>query len=146
MTVFYEDGIEPKDRIADISIAALDSMVTSKIGGIKYRFISLDAKEMGNFSDGEVQYLLTYFKKYNDKVICASLIDLVRIGLGTPLTKDLRGGVLLSIDDVVEMTNESVVLKVTHYRSGMGAEGYICRLIYKDGKWIVNELELKYMA
>ena len=144
--MFYVYGIKPKDRIADISIAALDSMVASKLGDKKYRFVSLDTKEIGNLSNGEVQYLLTYFKKYSDKVICASLIDLVRIGLCTPLKKDLRGGILLSIDDVVEMTNESVVLKISSHESGLGAEGYICKLIYKDGKWKVDTLELKYMA
>lgn len=75
VTAFYDDGIEPKDRIADISIAALDSMLTSKLGDKQYRFVALDVKEIGNLSDGEVQYLLTYFRKYSDKVICASLID-----------------------------------------------------------------------
>jgi hypothetical protein len=146
VTVFYEEIIEPKDRIADISITALSSMVTSKLGERQYRFIALDANKMGNFSDREVQYLLTYFKAYSDKVICASLKDLVRIGLCTPRIKDLRGGVLLSIDDVIEMTNERVILKVTHYQSGMGAESYLCTLSYKNSKWRVDALDLKYIA
>jgi hypothetical protein len=146
ITVFYEDGTEPKDKIADISIAALDSMVASRLGDKQYRFVSLDMRELGDLSDGEVQYLLTYFTKYSDRVILASLENLMRIGLCTPLTKDLHGGILLSIDGVIEMTDESVIMKISAHESGLGAAGYICKLIYKDGKWQVDELELKYMA
>lgn len=146
VTVFYGDTIEPKDRIADISIAALDSMLASKLEDKKYRFVSLDTKKMGDFSDGEIQMLLIYFKKYSDKVICASLKDLVRMGLCTPIKKDLRGGILLSIDEVIEMTNERVVLKVSSHESGLGGEGYICKLVYKDGKWRVDTMELKHIA
>ena len=146
VTVFYQEGIESKDRIADISIAALNSIIASRLGEQQYRFVSLDVKKIDNFSDGEVQYLLTSFKKYSDKVICASLKDLMKIGLCTPLKKDLHGGILLVIDDIVEMTKESVVLKISAHESGMGAAGYICKLKYKDDKWEVVELEPTFMA
>jgi hypothetical protein len=145
VTVFYEEETEPKDKLADISIAALDSVVSARFTDKQYRFVSLDAEKIGDFSDDEVQYLLTYFKKYSDKVFCATMKELSRIGLCTP-QKDLRGGILLSINEVIELTNESAVLEVSYHLAGLGAGGYICKLKYENGRWEVTELEPKYIA
>jgi hypothetical protein len=70
----------------------------------------------------------------------------MRIVLCTPFKKNLHGGLLLAMNDIVEMTNESVVLKISAHESGMGAAGYIYKLKYKDGIWVVGELEPTYMA
>jgi hypothetical protein len=148
----YVGEFEPKEKIADISIAALDSMfsvdslVSAKEHYKRFKYVAIDAKKMPDISDKEVQYILSYFKEYNNKTICASREDLKKLGLCTLRTKDLRGGILLSIDEVMELTNDKAVLKIFWHESGLGAAGYICTLVYKDDKWQVESLVLKYMA
>jgi hypothetical protein len=148
----YIGEFEPKEKIADIAIAALhsilayDPMVPVNERYKAYKYIAINAKLMPNISHKEVQYILTYFKGYNDKAIYASIKDLKRLGLCTPRTKDLRGGILLSIDEIVEITNEKAVLEISYHISGMGAGGYICTLVYKDNQWQVESLDSTYIA
>jgi hypothetical protein len=152
ISVMYIGEIEPKEKIADISIAALysivplDSMPPSMNSHKTYKYVALDTKNMPDISDKEVQYILTYFKGYNDKTIYASIEELKRLGLCTPLRKDLRGGILLAIDEVIEITNEKAILEVSYHVSGLGAGGYICTLAYKDNRWQVESLDPTYIA
>ena len=149
VSVMYVGEYEPKDMIADISIAALDSIISQRIspkGEIykSYKYVAIDAKLMPNISDKEVQYILTYFKGYNDKVIYASIEELKRLGLFSRLRKHLRGGILLSINEIIEITNEKAVLMVFNYEHGGG--GYLCTLVYKNNKWQVESLFPKYIS
>ena len=152
VSTMYEGEFEPKEKVADISIAALhsivalDSMVPFKEKYKAFKYVAIDAKKMPFISDMEIQYILTYFKGYNDKPIYSSIKDLKSLGLCTPLTKDLRGGILLSIDEVIEITNEKAVLKVSYHVSGLGGGGYICNLVYKDNRWQVESLDPTYIA
>lgn len=152
ISAMYIGEFEPMEKIADISIAALhsivplDSMTPSKESYKTYKYIAIDAKKMPDISDEEVQYILTYFKGYNDKSIYASIKELKRLGLCTPLRKDLRGGILLAIDEVIEITNEKAVLEVSYHISGLGGGGYICTLVYKDNRWQVESLDPTYIA
>jgi hypothetical protein len=152
ITDIYASESEPKKKIADISIAALysivplDSMPPSMNSHKTYKYVALDAKKMPDISDKEVQYILTYFKGYNDKTIFASIEELKRLGLCTPFRKDLRGGILLAIDEVIEITNEKAILEVSYHVSGLGAGGFICTLAYKDNRWQVESLDPTYIA
>ena len=58
----------------------------------------------------------------------------------------MRGGILLSISEVKEITNERAVLNISYHESGMGGGGYICTLVYKDNKWQVDTLDMKYIV
>lgn len=147
----YVGEFEPKDKIADIYIAALDSIMSERIspkGEIykTFKYVAIDTKLMPNISDKEVQYMLTYFKSYNDTPIYASIEELKGFGLFSPLTKNLREGLLLSIREVIEITNEKAVLMVFYYESGSSGGGDICTLVYKDNRWQVESLELKYIS
>lgn len=149
VSVMYVGEFEPKDKIADISIAALDSIISERIspkGEIykTYKYVAINAKLMPNISNKEVQYILTYFKGYNDKVIYASIEDLEKLGLFSQFRKHLRGGILLSINEIIEITNEKAVLMVFNYEHGGG--GYLCTLVYKDNKWQVESLVQKYIS
>lgn len=142
----YPEELEPKERIAEISIAALESMGDFKAKYKGYEFLAIDASKMPNISDADIQQIIKHFKAYHDKPIHASLKELKSLGLCTLRTKTLRRGILLSIDDVIEITNEKAVLKISDYASSMGASGYICTLVYEDNQWQLKSLELKFIA
>lgn len=144
VTNLYNERIEPKAKFGEIAKVALGSMISMEDKHIKY--IAIDTKRFESISRKEVQYLVNHFKQYNNKVIYASMQDLKRMGLFNSFRKHLNGGVLLAIDKVEEVTNESAVLEVSYYFSGLGAAGYRCMLIYKDGGWQVKSMEMRYIA
>lgn len=143
VNIVYKEDTKPEAMLAEISKVALDSMIKLEDSDLKY--IAIDTKAIG-MSLKEQQSVLNHFRRYNDKVIHASMKDLKNLGLYNFIKMSLNEGVLLSIDDVIDITEEKAVLKVSYYYSGMGAGGYICTLIYKDSKWQIKSMNLEYIA
>lgn len=142
-------NVEPEDRLGEIAAASLDSIVSeTAYKGIHYKdikYIAIDAEAFHELSKADKQYLINYFKKYNDKVIYASLGDLKKLLLYNPITKSCNGGILLSVDNIVELSKDKAVLKISYHVNKYDGSGYNCTLAYKDNRWQVQSIELKYL-
>ena len=76
--------------------------------------------QMRSLSPNEKQALLDFLRKYNDNVIEANFEELKEQGHFNEETMTLDG-ILISIDDIEKIKEDKIVLRITKYRSALGA-------------------------
>lgn len=106
-------NVEPEDRLGEMAAASLDSIFISKIDKEAFyknlKYIAIDAEAFHELSKADKQYLISYFKKYNDKVIYASRADLKKLLLYNPVNKSFNGGMLITVSKVLELSKDKAV-------------------------------------
>lgn len=142
-------NVEPKDRLGEIASAALDTIFTNKIDSLvfskDFKYIAIDAEVFHELSNTDKQYLVNFFKKYNKKIIYTSKNGLKKLLLYNPITNSCNGGVLLTVDNIIELKDDQAVLQISYYVDKYDGAGYNCSLAYKDGRWEVQSTELRYI-
>lgn len=141
-------NVEPEDKLGEIAGVALDSIsnnMTNTVSLRDFKYIAIDAEVFHKLSKTDRQYLINYFKKYNNKIIYTSRSDLRKLLLYNPITKSCNGGVLLSVDNIVELNADKAVLQISYYVDKYEGAGYNCTLAYKNNKWEVESIDLRYI-
>lgn len=87
--------------------------------------------------ESEKETLLRYCKKYNSEIKDYSFQELKDNGFFDE-EKMMLDGILISIDRVEKITENSAIIKVRKYRSGLGAIYPEYKLTYKNGIWNIE--------
>lgn len=142
-------NVEPEDKLGEIAAASLDSIFTSQMdkssSNDEFKYIAIDAEAFHELSNSDKQYLINYFNKYNDKVIYASKDNLKKLFLYNPLSKSYKGGVLLSVNEIIELSKDRAVLQVFYHVNKYEGAGYKCTLSYLNDRWEVQSVEMNYL-
>lgn len=131
--------VEPEDKLGEIAAVSLDSIFANKFNNKniykKSEYIAIDADALPELSKADKQYLISYFKRFNNKTIYATKEDLKKVLLMNPINNSCNGGMLLSIDKIVELKKDKAVLKVSYYINKFDAGRYDCTLTFNNDKW-----------
>lgn len=139
-------NVDIRGSARDEYIAALDSFMPldeGLNGGMKY--IAVDGSTLEHLSGSDRKEVLRYFEKYGVKVMDASLEKLKEMGLFNEKSLSLDG-ILLSIKKVDINSRDKIIIEGSKYRSGLGAIGVKCALVYKDGKWQVENAGITWIS
>ena len=140
------NGIEPKEHLGEIYTVALDSIMEEDQGlNHDMAFIAIDMSN-NDIDESSKKNILNYFEEtYKVEVMDATFEQLKEMGLYNPDTTALDG-VLLEVTKVEFKSNNTVLLEVSKFRSGLGAIGVEVKAHYKDNKWQTEEVNLKWIS
>lgn len=114
----------------------VDSFVLPKEkgkGDIQGKYLGLE--------DSQKNTLLRYCKKYNKEVKGYSMQELKENGLFDDKNVKIDG-ILIYIESVDKITENSAIMTVGKYRSGLGAIFPKYKLTYKNGEWKIETLSM----
>lgn len=141
-----EKAINPKDRLEDVYNAALDSFMNLDQGlNSDMKYIAIDTKSLKGINEENKKAIIEHFKKYNVEVMDASIDDLKEKGLFNKETLSLQG-ILLSVSKFEKKSDAKIIIEGSKYRSGLGAIGVKCTVVYKDGLWKVESSDIRWIS
>lgn len=134
---------EKTPNMAEAYTTVIDKLYTEDSGlngDIKY--LAIDTSLMTNLADETKAELLKQLGSYGFIVLDMSFEELQKQGY----IKDLyfKEGILFRIEDE-PIKNNSITMKASKWRSGLGAIGHNNLTInFKDGKWEITELGVSW--
>ena len=138
--------IESKEHLGEIYTVALNSIMEEDQGlNRDMAFIAIDMSN-NDIDESSKENILNYFEEtYKVEVMDATFEQLKEMGLYNPDTTALDG-VLLEITKVEFQSNNTILLEVSKFRSGLGAIGVEVKVHYKENKWQTVEVNLKWIS
>lgn len=110
--------------------------------GIKY--IAVDTSLIKNLSDEQKSILLKEVEDYGHIVLNMSFEELEEEGYIEDLY--FEEGILFKIEDI-SMSNNSITMNVSKWRSGLGAIGYNELTVkYTNGEWVVTKIGSSWIS
>lgn len=138
--------IESKEHLDEIYTVALNSIMEEDQGlNRDMAFIAIDMSN-NDIDESSKENILNYFEEtYKVEVMDATFEQLKEMGLYNPDTTALDG-VLLEITKVEFQSNNTILLEVSKFRSGLGAIGVEVKVHYKENKWQTVEVNLQWIS
>lgn len=101
------------------------------------KYLAVDTSTMKNLTDETKAELLKTLENYGLTVLDMSFEELKKQGYIEDLY--FKEGILFKIEDEI-MKNNSIIMNVSKWRSGLGAIGYDNLVIkYKNGEWKITK-------
>ncbi|MFC4411588.1 hypothetical protein ACFOZY_14265 [Chungangia koreensis] len=138
---------EPQDRLGEIYSAALDSIMEMDEGlNGEMEYIAIDMSNFDGIDEQNKKVIFSYFEeKYNVEVMDTTLDQLKEKGLFHTDTMSLDG-VLLRIDKLVVLSNNTVPFEGSKFRSALGGVGVEGIVKYEENKWKAKEVKMMWIS
>lgn len=108
------------------------------------KYLALDTSLMVNLSNEGKDELLNQLKDYGHEILDMSFEELEKQGYIQDVY--FKEGVLFRIEDK-EIKNNSITMKASKWRSGLGAIGYNeVTIKYNNGEWEITELNGSWIS
>ena len=128
-----------------IYILALDSLISIDEGlNSDIKYIAIDIDTLEGAAQEDINYIMTYFEKYGVEVIAESFVTLREKGMVKE--GNYIEGLLLRVDKIDKITKKKAVMEVSKFRSGLGAIGVRCKLIYSKGTWELKNADMMWIS
>ncbi|EOR26359.1 hypothetical protein A500_08291 [Clostridium sartagoforme AAU1] len=140
-------------RIIDAFILAYDAMYTYDIihykNGYTKDYIILDM-ESADFSEttyDDRQKMINHFKRYNKKILNASIFKLKEIGLADEMTQiAINGDILMFTCVRPDENSNGIIISGMKYHGPISAYIYEMKLDVIDNEWKLIEIKEKGVA
>jgi hypothetical protein len=142
--IFNKEEENKSYSLAKLYCIALDSFIPVDKGlnrDMEYIAIDIETLEITDLK--AKNYIKEYFSKYNVPVIFESFESLKAKGKVGELNS--LEGILLSIKNK-KISEKKAIIEGSKFRSGIGAIGMHCKLVYKDGKWELTESRMSWIS
>lgn len=128
-----DSGLNSGAQYISLDIDSFVAPIERGKGNIQSKYLGLE--------ESEKETLLRYCKKYNSEVKDYSMQELKDNGLFNE-EKMYIDGILISIGRVDKITEDTAIIRVMKYRSGLGAIYPEYKLTYKNGVWNIEVLSI----
>lgn len=128
-----DEALNNEAQYISLDVDSFVSPVERGKGDVQTKYLGLE--------ENEKQTLLRYCKKYNSNIKDYSMKELQENGLFDE-EKLKIDGILIFVSSVENITQNSAVITVGKYRSGLGAIFPKYKLTYKDGTWNIEVLSM----
>jgi hypothetical protein len=140
-------GVDPQEHLAEIYIAALDSMIKlDEALNHEMKYIAIDMSTFKDVDASAKEQIAVYFKeKYKVEVMDATFDQLKEKGLFNQDTLSLAG-ILLRIEEADFVSSKEVLFEGSKYKSGLGAIGVKSIVHFKDEQWGIKESKMTWIS
>ena len=137
-----EEENEKRTNLYKYSIKLIISNVSEYLDDKEY--IAIQSKEFVDLNEVQIQEIFTYISDlYNIAIIDGNYDDLIELGI-----EDGNGeqkGIFIQIPHI-EMQVDSAEVHIGATYASLGAEGYKINVIFREGKWLLLNMELLWEA
>lgn len=124
---------------------ALDSLISIDEGlNSDMKYIAIDTDTLEGATQEDVKSIMAYFEQYGVEVIAQSFVTLREKGMVKE--GNYIEGLLLRVDKIDKITKKKAVIEVSKFRSGLGAIGVRCKLIYSKGTWELKSADMMWIS
>lgn len=139
------------EQLTQIYFIAFDSFISDYkyIKDVDYIALEMKSDFSTSFSEEDKDMIIKYFEKYNKNVVNESLDSLIDKGIADKYGSLKSGeiqGILSVIQDVKIISDKKVVIEGLRYLTRLSGAGFRSIIVYKDGKWQLENRELLYVA
>lgn len=132
-------------QFRDLYTIALDSFIPIDDGlNSDMKYIAIDTNTLTHASETDKKFILKYFEKYNLEIMDETFDSLKEKGLVKE--GNYIEGLLLSIDEIKFVSNNTVEIEGSKFRSGLGAVGVKCVIKNEDGEWILKKADMTWIS
>ena len=129
----------------DIYTLALESLMEEENGlNSDMKYLAINFKTLSNIDENDVSMIMKYFAKYDVEVLDESFNSLNDKGM--VFESNYIEGVLLEVTNVEVINKKKFKVECSKFRSGKGAIGLECIIIFTGGSWKVEETKITWIS
>lgn len=131
--IAQDEGLNNNAKYISLDVDSFILPVERGEGNVHSKYLGL--------SESEKDTLLRYCKKYNSDIKDYSMKELQENGLYDEENVEIDG-ILICLESVEKITENSAIMTFGKYRSGLGAVFPKYKLTYKNGNWDIEILQM----